>query len=140
MQNIYTNDRGQAFRLNDLVVIEGLLGVADKDRIGRLVQVRKGKGAFMSDVLFVRRCDGSLMAFHNVIVRHAGDRDFEEAFYRSNGREPPVVPEQPPLKIDTDETEYLLGKEYPEVGFVIEEPKQPDDPKQSFAMTITSKA
>lgn len=139
MPATYTSDRGRVFRFNDHVVIEMVMGVPDEKRTGRLVQVRKGKGSFMSDLLFIRLRDGSLCTFDNVLLRHAGDKDFEEAFYLTNGRTPPHAPEQPPFDGDSEATEYLIGEAYPETGFVIEQPKQPDDAKQSFSMMIISK-
>lgn len=135
----YDNGRGGVFRFNDHVVIEMLMGVPDEKRTGRLVQVRKGKGSWGSDVLFVRLRDGSLVRFENVLVRHVGDRDFEEAFYRSNGRTPPDVPPQPPHKDDAEDVDYsCAGGEYPETGFLIENPMQPDAAPQVMRLVVTS--
>lgn len=129
-------ERGKTFKFNDHVCIEMLFGVPDEKRTGRLVQVRKGVGAFGSDVLFIRLRDGSMMAFHNALMRHVGDRSFEDAFYRSNGKEPPVVPNQPVDESDSIEQEYTIRDEHGETGFIIENPKQPASQKQSFAMAI----
>jgi hypothetical protein len=134
--SVYDAGQGRVFCFNDHVVVEMLLGVPDEQRTGRLVQVRKGKGGWMSDQFFIRLRDGSLHMFHNAMVRHVGDKDFEEAFYRSNGRTPPVVPHQPPYEGDSEETEYSLGDKFPETGFVIEHPAQPDAPAEAFTMTI----
>ena len=136
MPTTYDSGRGRIFRFNDHVVIEMLLGVPDEQRTGRLVQVRKGKGAWRSDVLFVRLRSGKLVTFENAMVRHVNDRDFEEAFYTSNGRTPPVVPDQPPSPDDSEDTQYLCPEGYGETGFLIEKPKQPDAAPQAFAMTI----
>src|SRR5687767_4798636 len=136
MPTTYKNDRGRTFHFNDHVVIEMLLGVPDEKRTGRLVQVRKGKGAWGSDVLFVRLRDGKLMTFENCLVRHVGDLDFAEAFYLSNGRQPPIAPVQPPNPDDAEDVEYRCPDGYGETGFLVEKPKQPDAPPQAFAMTI----
>lgn len=108
--------RGRTFRFNDHVVIEMLLGVPDELRTGRLVQVRKNKGQFGSDILFVRCRDGSLRTFENCLVRHVGDTDFEESFYLLNDQKPPVVPDQPPSEDDSEKETYTIGKDYPETG------------------------
>lgn len=129
--------RDREFRFNDHVVAEMMIGVAIEDRTGRLVQVRVGTGPFGTDQYFIRRRDQSLMCFANVLLRHVGDKGFEDAFYRGNGNEPPAIPEQPAWDGDTEATEYSLSERYPETGFLIEKPRQPDDPQQSFGMIVT---
>jgi hypothetical protein len=130
-------ENGKTFRFNDLVVLEMLLGVPDEKRTGRLVQARKGCGQFGSNQFLVRLRDGSLMSFENVLIRHASDKQFEDAFYRNNGRTPPFVPEQAPQETDSETTEYSIRNGYPETGFVIDQPKQPETPGM-FAMAITT--
>lgn len=138
MRTVYSTGAKAPFRFNDHVVIEMMLmGVPDEMRTGRLVQVRKGKGAWMSDVFFIRLRDGSLVTFENVLIRHVGDLEFEKAFYLSNGRTPPDAPPQPEFEGDSEDTEYTINGKFPEVGFVIERPKQPDAAPRSFAITIT---
>lgn len=134
--SIYRDQHGREFRFNDHVCVEMLIGVPDEQRTGRLVQVRLGVGAFKTDVYLVRRRDGSLHSFHNVLIRHVGDTEFEDNFYRFNGKNPPVITDQAPFDGDSIETEYYLNHEYPEIGFVITKPQQPDDPTQTFGMTI----
>lgn len=136
MKQVYTVD-GKTFHHNHHVVIECLLGVPDERRIGRLVQVRKGVGAFGSDVLIIRLRDGSCATYENALIRAADDKRFEDAFYRSNGRTPPQIPEQPCSEIDTGNDEFTIAGKYPETGFVIEKPKQPESTTQSFSMMIT---
>ena len=135
---IYVGHNGKEFSFNDHVVIEMLMGMPDEKRTGRLVQVRKKAGAFGSDIIFLRLRDGSCAAFENALMRHVGDKRFEDAFYRSNGKEPPIVPEQPIDPIDSTSEVYGIANKWPEVGFIIEKPKQPDSPKQSFSMIITT--
>jgi len=131
---------GKQFDFNDHVCIEMLFGVPDEKRTGRLVQVRKGVGAFGSDIFMLRLRDGSLMAFENALIRRADDRQFEDAFYRSNGKQPPVIPEQKLHEDDSEEVEYSIANKFPEKGFIVERPKQPASPKQSFTMMITTPA
>jgi hypothetical protein len=137
MSNAYKSERGRTFNFNDHVCVEMLMGVPDDKRTGRLVQVRKGVGSFGSDLLFIRCRDGSLRTFENVMVRHVSDKDFEHAFYISNGQTPPVIPEQPVSESDAEDVPYTIGEDWPETGFIIEHPKQPKSGHQSFSMVIT---
>lgn len=130
-------------KFNQHVCCEMMLGVPIEKRTGRVVQIRKGVGAFGSDIYLLRLRDGSLMAFENVMVRAVGDEQFENSFYRSNGQEPPAIPEQPPYEWDgkdgdAEDVEYTLKAGFPETGFIIENPKQPASEIQSFAMAIIS--
>ena len=131
------SERGREFRFNDHVCMEMLMGVPDEKRTGRLVQVRKRCGLFGTDTYFVRLRDGTLLTFENVMMRHVGDRDFEDAFYRFNDRPPPVIPEQPPHDSDAEDVEYTKEGKYPATGFIVESPDDPQTPG-AFAMTITS--
>lgn len=139
MEAIYTAPDGRRFGFNAHVCVEMLMGVPDEKRTGRLVQVRKGVGAFKSDLYFIRLRDGSLMTFSNVMIRSVDDERFVDAFYRSNRMAAPVIPEQPPHPSDSETEEYGILDKYPETGFIIEHPKQPCSSVQSFAMTITMK-
>ena len=128
--------RGREFRFNDHVCVEMLIGIPDEKRIGRLVQVRTGCGQFGTDIYLVRLRDGSLQSFGNVMIRHANDLSFEYAFYRSNNSTPPVIPDQMPDDSDTGNVEYTIAGKYPETGFIVQKPDQPQTPG-FFAMTIT---
>jgi len=128
---------GSVFEYNQHVVIECLLGVPDERRIGRLVQVRKGVGAFGSDVLIIRLRDGGCATYENALIRRADDKRFEDAFYRSNGKAPPVIPDQPCNEWDTGNDEFTIGGKFPETGFIIEHPKQPESAGQAFAIIVT---
>jgi hypothetical protein len=129
--------RGKTFRFGDHVCAEAIIA-ADEKRTGRLVQVRIGAGAFGSDIYLIRLRDGILMSFENVSLRHADDKEFEKSFYLLRDDEPPVIPDQEMLDQDTEETEYSIIDNYPETGFIIHEPLQPNSSLQSFGMTITN--
>jgi len=118
----------RVFKFNDHVVAEMLVGVCDEKRSGRLVQVRRNCGQFGSNVYLIRLRDGTLMTFENVMIRHADDSRFETAFYRSNGLTPPTVHEQPINEMDTEQTEYTIRGSWPETGFIIDKPAQPETP------------
>jgi hypothetical protein len=127
---------GREFRFGDLVVAE-VCFAPDCDRVGRLMQVRVGRGAFGSDIYLIRDRRGDLRSFHNVRLRHANDNAFVQAFYFNNGMQPPHVYPESEYEQDEPDQEYRIGTEYPERGFLIENPKQPHDAQQSFAMMVT---
>jgi hypothetical protein len=132
---VYTDHYGKELKHNDHVYVE-MVVAPEEDRSGRLVQVRIGCGQFGSDMYFLRLRDGRLHTYENARIRHVDDPDFEEAFYRSNGCTPPVIPEQPLDGCDADPTEpYTIRGDYPEVGFIVHKPSQPQTPG-SFGMTI----
>jgi hypothetical protein len=112
----YKSHDGTLFEFNDPVIAEFCF-VSEKERSGRLVQVRQGVGQFGSDLYFLRRRDGSLMTFENAWLKH----------YAGNI----------PVGIDQPGDTYTIRGEWPESGFIIEKPKQPDSPVQSFSMIIT---
>lgn len=126
------------FKHNDHVVAELMHpNVGIDDRSGRLVQIRKGAGAFRSDLYFIRLRDGRLITIENVLLRKVGDRSFEDAFYRMNGCNPPVIPDQPINESDTLDAAYTIKGNWEETGFIIENPSQPPSQMQSFGMMIT---
>lgn len=131
------HERGREFRFNDHVCIEMLLGIPIERRTGRLVQVRKGCGQFGSDIYFIRLRDGSLMTFQNALIRHVDDEQFVDAFYRSNGKAAPEIPDQPDDFGDSVDETYTIQGEWPETGFIVASPKQPRIPG-CFSMTISS--
>jgi hypothetical protein len=134
---VYANEYGNEFKFNDHICVEMLMGVPDEKRTGRLVQVRKGCGQFGSCTYIIRLRDGSLASFENVMIRHANDARFENAYYRSNGKEPPIIRPQPPHESDSENVEYTIAGKYPETGFIIESPAQPQR-EGAFAVTITT--
>jgi len=95
-ESTYVDSYNEKFAFNDHICVELMMGVPDEKRTGRLVQVRKGAGAFGSDIYILRLRDGSLAAYENALIRHVNDVRFEDAFYRSNGKTPPIIPEQQP--------------------------------------------
>jgi hypothetical protein len=85
----------------------------------------------------MRLRDGSLETFENALIRHVGDKRFEDAFYRANGLTPPVIPEQEINEDDSETVTYTIQHKWPETGFIIEKPSQPETPG-SFTMAIYS--
>ena len=116
-----------------------LLGVPIEKRTGRLVQVRKGCGQFGSDVYLIRLRDGGLESFENAMIWRVDDEKFVDAFYVSNGQKPPMIPEQPETTYDSEKVTYFISGKWPEVGFIVEKPAQPQNTRR-FAMTITQEA
>lgn len=137
MSEKYINSYGKEFQFNDHVCMEMTLGVPVEKRTGRLVQIRKGVGAFGSDIYMIRLRDGKLFTWENVMMRHVNDKQFEHNFYVSNGVTPPVIPEQTIDSQDNITEAYDIAGKYPETGFVIEKPQQPKSGHNSFAITIT---
>ena len=115
-EEIYKDLFNKELHFNDCVIATFCF-YAESERTGRLVQVRKGVGAFGSDVYFIRRQDGSLQTFENVGLDKSdkNTKIFED---------------------DNINREYTMGGKFPETGFVIEVPNQPNSEKQSFALTI----
>lgn len=118
MEEVYRNEYGSEFRFNDPVEA-WMTFLPLQESIGRLIQVRKNKGQFGSDVYFIRKPNGQLQTFENVCLR-------------------PYAGELPPVnEADSVEIEYTIRHEYPEVGFLIAESAQPQSPSPSFAIRIT---
>ena len=115
----YEGDFGNLFYFNDPVIAECCFA-PERERVGRLVQVRKKAGAWGSDIYFIRRGDGGLMTFENVSLRKYSGKVAE------------------PDEGDSVDAEYSVRGEYPETGFVIKEPCGPPAQEQSFSLTITS--
>lgn len=107
----------EVFRFNDVVELLFTF-LPEEDRIGRLVQVRKGCGQFGSDVYFIRRASGSIITGENCKLQHST-------------KDIPVEP------TDATTVEYSIRGEYPEVGFVVEAPRQPQTPPAAFGVTIS---
>jgi hypothetical protein len=70
-----------------------------EEKTGRLVQVRIGRGAFGSDIYFLRRSDGGLVTLEN------------ERLERFDG--------MLPIGPDTESSEYTINGALPETGFLI---------------------
>lgn len=116
-EQIYEDWLSGKFRFNDCVEITMIFG--DLAHLtGRLVQVRKNAGAYGTDQFFIRRADGSLGCFENVKIEHSD-------------REVPIDPD------DGIDVEYTLKGKYPETGFVVEKPSQPQSYSPPFGITIT---
>ena len=134
MKEQILKERGNEYRFNDYVIIESLMETPDEGRVGRLVQVRKGCGQFGSHCYLVRLASGKLASFENVMILPASDAGKREGYYRR--MTPPETPGQAPFDGDSVNTEYSIANAFPETGFIIESPAQPETPG-SFAMTIT---
>lgn len=115
----YKSYYGTEYEFNDQVEI---LGVFGPPPVGRLIQIRKGVGAYGSDLIFIRLPNGDLHTYHNVMLSKYGI-----------GATLPLDPD------DSTEQEYTIGGEKPETGFVIEEPSQEPEPSPAFAITVTTK-
>jgi len=134
MVEVFT-ERGKEFRFGDHVYAEMIMAPEDQ-RSGLLIQVRKGAGQFRSTMWLVRLRGGQLMRFENVMMRKVDDEEFIDAFYTSNGAEPPKIEPQEMIEDDWDGVECTLNGEYPESGFIVENPTNPLTPGH-LAMTIT---
>jgi len=137
MTEIYKDHMSETFKFGDLVVVEMVMA-PDEKRVGRLVQVRKGVGAFGMDMYIIRLHDGSYQTFDNVKLRKANDIEFENNFYRFNGRTPPEVKDEDSYPEDEPDLEYTIMGVWPETGFIVADPKQPNSETQSFSMVIMS--
>ena len=114
---VYMDDLKREFRHNDVVKCTCVL-LPREQAVGRLLQVRRGKGQFGSDIYLIRLADGSLRSFENVGLEHAID--------------------SVPLNADdTTDVEYTIRGKFPESGFIIEEPRQPASPSPVFCVTIS---
>jgi hypothetical protein len=129
--------RGKEFRFNDRVFVELCPGPIEK-RSGRLVQVRKGCGQFGSDTYFIRLRDGSLCAFENAQMVRVDDKEFIKAYYLMNDMAPPDIPPQDVYPGESTDIPYTRGAgKYPAVGFIVDNPEDPETPG-AFSMTITT--
>ena len=100
-------------------------------KIGRLVQIRKKRGAFGSD-LFLYRCpDATLRRVENAAIFKLCEED--SRIVRS-------LFTKELLEWDTEDTTYTLNLEYPQQGFIInEEGCKPYDEVNSWMVVATSK-
>ena len=119
MSDVYKSMFGKEFRFNEPVEITSI-PLPEKERIGRLIQVRKSCGAYGSDVFLVRKPDGGLQQFENV-----GIKKYTKA-------------ELPVDDHDSVEDEYTIeGGQFGETGFVIDNPKQPQSYSPPFSIAVT---
>lgn len=111
------------------MVVTGLqAGAREQERqLGFCVQIRKGRGQFSSDMVFLRHTDGKLITHEN------------QGFFL-------MTPEQEalarPLFEDLPEDEdyshgYLCCNKVQEVGFIVENSASVPTPDTPFAITIT---
>lgn len=120
MTDEYKDGFGKSFRFGDAVRVTCTL-LPPSETVGRLIQVRKGVGQYGTDVYLIRKPDGRLSSFANVGLFPADvdlPRDAE----------------------DSTDVSYTISGGYPEIGFVIESPKQPQSESPLFAVCVVDKA
>lgn len=131
----YKTLEGRELAFNEHVVAE-MVPAPIAERSGRLVQVRKRCGQFGSDIFCLRLADGRLHTFENCLLRSASDETFVNNFYRANGREAPALIDVPIHPGDSEEAIYTIQERWPETGFIIDHPEQPETPG-AFTLAIT---
>jgi len=95
------------FVFNQPVQCMSLAAFGHEPVYGRLVQIRKRVGQFGSDLYLIRKPDGSILAVENELLE-------------------PCTLDCPTHPGDSEETEYMYQNKWPETGFIIEHPKQPE--------------
>lgn len=113
---VYVSHTGVEFKFNDVVELTCVL-LPEADRIGRLIQVRKGVGQYGSDVFLIRLANDILMTGENCGLQHK-DADI------------------PIMKDDSTERAYTIRERYPETGFVVMRPQQPQTYSPPFSVTV----
>ena len=128
---IYTSQLGKKFMFNDPIKIT-MTFLEDAKVIGRLIQVRKGCGAFGSDVYLVRiAADERLASFSNAGIERYTDKEL------------PIIQddikegEKDSIAMDSEDIAYSIQEEFYETGFIIEKPLQPEPDAPMIAMTVT---
>jgi len=109
----YKNMTGEEFKFNDTVKC-----VCTKV-VGNLVQVRKGCGQFGSDVYFIRKFDGGLQSVENEWIQKIDLKN--------------------PQELEEPNLEYTMNGEFPETGFLIDNPKGWERKDASFSIAIIGK-
>jgi hypothetical protein len=115
--SVYRAYYGQEFRFNDPVKCVTLSMMRQTPVIGRIVQVRTKCGQFGSEVYIMRHPDGTLGSYENEMLKAIDDD----------------LPKGP----DAEDHEYTIAGKYPQVGFLIESPDQPQTPG-FFTMMVTT--
>ena len=114
----------QTIRHNDPVKCASISAMHGHDVIGRVVQVRVGCGQHGSDLVFLRFPDNSLETVEN------------EWFNKLEEDEVNF----PPWEEDTVESTYTIKHAWPEVGFIVNKPAQPQTPGGAFSLIVTEDA
>lgn len=111
-----------------MVVTGAQVGTRDRERLlGYCVQIRKGRGQFGSDMVFLRHTDGSLVTHEN-----------QSFFLMTEEQELLAKPLFRELPEDEDYSHgYNCCNKVREVGFVIENSASVPTPDTSFAITVT---
>lgn len=90
-------------------VLSGLISPTLEQKVGRLVQVRQGQGAFGSDVVLIRESNGSLSSHHNQcfwIIPEQYSEELDDLFKNV-------------YQDDSDEHEYSIEGKEKEKGFLV---------------------
>ncbi|MEX3983781.1 hypothetical protein AB4Y45_32885 [Paraburkholderia sp. EG287A] len=96
-------------------------------RLGFCVQIRKGRGQFRSDMVFLRHPDGRLVTHEN-----------QGFFLMTPEQEALARPLFEDLPEDEDFTHgYLCCNKVKEVGFIVENSASEPAPDTPFALTVT---
>ena len=103
-QSLFTTDH---LSFNQVVQCTTAGVMEDEVIYGRLLQIRKGVGQFGSDLYLIRTPNGTLRTIENDVLK-------------------PCELECPIKEYDSETTEYRIADEWPETGFIIENPKQPE--------------
>ena len=103
---VYKSLNGKQFQFNAVVKCITLSMMRGSDVVGRLVQVRKGCGQFGSDVILLRMPDGNLGSFENELIEASN-----------------VAVS---IGSDSSGVEYTIQNKWPETGFIVEKPCQPE--------------
>lgn len=93
---------------NCYIVTGFLSGASIKMKVGKVVQVREEAGAFGSDTVLIRNCDGLLIPHENQSfykVPHYAIKKSDEVFKD--------------VFLDIINTPYNLSGEFEEIGFII---------------------
>lgn len=107
------------YLFNELVEVTAIF-LPPEETKGRLIQVRKNRGAFGSDIYLVRLPSGKLRTFENVGLAKL---------------KPDAIPFPEEFE-DSETQEYTICNEFPETGFIIENPQQPNAPPASFSVVV----
>jgi len=124
-------DMSQLVQYQVIVALPTLRDVNKLDFIGYPVQVRKGAGAFGSDIVFMRDANGDLSTWEN------------QGFLILNEDQLSVIESHFEEYLEEDKEykgECTIDGEYPETGWIIYKPKSMPHKSSSVEITIKDKA
>jgi hypothetical protein len=112
------------------LVITGLIMGEKEQRFGRVIQVRKESGAFGSDTVLLRECDGKLQSYHNMGFFSVAD-EFLTMYERA-------MKEVDEKNLDKEGDSYTIEGKNEATGFIVNGFDDTDGELYSFAITIKS--